>query len=339
MTTRGRAAARLAGMIDSDGRFKRGGVMAIEAIRRCHLVIRLVRLAHGTEDTAVVTGHALLARHLRASMVEGAAGKRREGGRVALMATDAITRGRYVVTRMSGCIRPIVTVCAGVFPVVYSTRIQGRVVEARGKAAAGLMAVQAGIRRCRVRPALADGFHRIASGMTGHARLGFYGRILMVDRIGLQEITRRGVTGIAIPPIRIHRGMRRVRGMAPGTIDRIIVGTDVARPATGGIGRVHRIHKRVSLGITAHTRAINARTIGFVRMAGAAIRTGGEDVTRRLRDHEGGVVSLAIVARAAVFANTRRRMVEGRHGETGVHGAVTDQTVCPDCCCRRHVRQ
>ena len=59
--------------------------------------------------------------------------------------------------------------------------------------------------------------------MTTNARLGLNDRVLVVDRIGLHEFTCRGVAGIAIPTIRIHRGMHGIRWMALGKIDRIVV--------------------------------------------------------------------------------------------------------------------
>ena len=43
--------------------------------------------------------------------------------------------------------------------------------------------------------------------MATDARLGFNARVLVVDRIGLHKFTCRGVTGIAIPTVRVHRGM------------------------------------------------------------------------------------------------------------------------------------
>lgn len=160
----------------------------------------------------------------------------------------------------------------------------------------------------------------------------------MVDRIGFLEIPRRRVTGIAIPAIRIHCGMHRINWMALGKEDRIVVGTDVASTATCGVGGMDRIHKQRCCGISTRARAIDARTIEGRSMTRAAIRRCG-NVTCRFRDHEGCVVSLTIVATAAIVGNTCRRMVEGRHCEITVTGAVTDQTIRPARCRRWHVRQ
>jgi len=67
-----------------------------------------------------------------------------------------------------------------------------------------------------VRRAFSNGFDRIAVGMTTHTRLGPNGRILVVDRIRFLEITRRCMTGIALPTVGIHCGMHGIRRMALG---------------------------------------------------------------------------------------------------------------------------
>ena len=59
--------------------------------------------------------------------------------------------------------------------------------------------------------------------MTTNARLALNYRVLVVDRVGLHEITCRGVAGIAIPTIRIHRGMHGIRWMALGKVEHIVV--------------------------------------------------------------------------------------------------------------------
>jgi len=84
--------------------------------------------------------------------------------------------------------------------------------------------------------------------MATNARLAFNERVLVVDRIGLQEFTGRGVTGIAIPTIRVHRGMHGIRWMALGKIDRIVVCAVVACTATRCVGGMGRVHERIGLG-------------------------------------------------------------------------------------------
>ena len=126
----------------------------------------------------------------------------------------------------------------------------------------------------------ADGFNRIAFNMATYALLGLNDWILMVDRVGFLEIPRCCVTGIAIPAIRIHRGMHRVRWMPLGKIDGIIVGAIVAGSATRGEGWMYRAYKRIGLGKAACDRAIDAGTVGGVRVTLAAISRCG-DVTCR----------------------------------------------------------
>ena len=89
---------------------------------------------------------------------------------------------------------------------------------------------------------------------------------------------------------------------------------------------MYRIHKRIRCGKATRGGTIDARAIVCCRVTGAAIRCR-RDVTRWFCDHEGRVMRLTVVATTAVFGDTRRRMVEGRHGETAVTGAVTDQTI------------
>jgi len=58
--------------------------------------------------------------------------------------------------------------------------------------------------------------------MTTHALLSLDGRILVVDRIGFQEVARRRVTSIALPTVGNHRGVHRIAGMTPGAKDRVV---------------------------------------------------------------------------------------------------------------------
>jgi hypothetical protein len=85
--------------------------------------------------------------------------------------------------------------------------------------------------------------------MAANTRLGLNGRILVINRIGLHEFTCRGVTGITIPTIRVHRGMHGIRWMALGKIDRIVVCAVVACTATCCVGGMDRIHKWIGLGV------------------------------------------------------------------------------------------
>lgn len=150
----------------------------------------------------------------------------------------------------------------------------------------------------------------------------------MVDRIGFLEIARGSVTGIAIPGIRIHGGMHRIHGMAPGQVDRIVVGTDVARTATGGVGGMYRIHKRRRLGIPTRRRTIKARAVGGIRVTRTAIRRRG-NVTGGFCDHDDTIMRFAIMATGTIAGDARRAMVKGGHGETGESGAMTYQTILP----------
>ena len=100
--------------------------------------------------------------------------------------------------------------------VVYAPGIQCGVVETRYKSAASLMALLTQIRRRRVRWTLTDGSSGIACDMATYARLGLDGWILVVDRIGFQEIACRRVTRIAFPAIGIDCGMHRIAWMTPG---------------------------------------------------------------------------------------------------------------------------
>jgi len=84
--------------------------------------------------------------------------------------------------------------------------------------------------------------------MAANARLAFNNRVLVVDRIGLHELTCRGVAGIAIPIIRVHRGMHGIRWMALGKIDRVVVCAVVACTAACCVGGMDRIHKWIGLG-------------------------------------------------------------------------------------------
>lgn len=157
-------------------------------------------------------------------------------------------------------------------PVVGAAHIQRRMVEACGKAAAGLMAMLALIRRRRVSCALADRLRCVAIGVATYTLLGLDGRILVIDRIGLHEIARRGVTRIAIPAVRIDGGMHGIRGMSPGIIGRIVVGTVVTSAATRGVGGMDRIHKWACRAISAGSCTADARAVVGIRMTDTAIR-------------------------------------------------------------------
>jgi len=123
---------------------------------------------------------------------------------------------------------------------------QCRVVEARDKTTAGLMTILAGgIRQTRMnRRSLsvsADWFYLLVVLVTANARLRLNGGILMVDRCFFQETTRRGMTSIAIPTLRIGGGVCRtewVGSLDRGVVGRFIVGTNVARTATGRVSRM-----------------------------------------------------------------------------------------------------
>ena len=133
---------------------------------------------------------------------------------------------------------------------VYAPGIQCRVVEAGDKTASCLMAILTCIRGRRVCRAFADGLRRIALDVTAHALLRLDGWILVVDRCSFREITRRRVTGIAIPAVRIRRVMRRRyrRGIERGAINRVVVQTAVAVIAPSRVGRMNRIYKRTRVG-------------------------------------------------------------------------------------------
>ena len=173
--------------------------------------------------------------------------------------------------------------------------------------------------------------------MTTYALLGLNDWILMIDRIGFLEITRRSVTGIAIPAIRIHCGMHGIRWMALGKIDGIIVGAIVASTATCRVGWMYRIYKRIGLGKAACNRTIDAGTIGGIRVTLAAIIRCG-DVTFWFGDYDYCIMSIAVMAANAIVSDARSSMVKGRHCETGESGAMTYQTILP-CCRQRYVCQ
>jgi hypothetical protein len=212
--------------------------------------------------------------------------------------------------------------------VVYSAGIQSCVVETRNKSAASLMALLTQIRRRRVRWAFADGSSGIACDMATYARLGLDGWILVVDRIGFQEIACRRVTRIAFPAFGIDCGMHRIAWMGPGGIGGIVVRTVVAGAATCGVRRVNRIHKRISIGKSAGGRAVDAGTVGCIRVTIAAINRRG-DVTCRLFDHDHAIVRFAIVTAGAVVHDASSSMVKCWHCETGEPSVMTHQTILP----------
>lgn len=109
--------------------------------------------------------HTLPASHFWTRVIEGAIGKVCYRWRVPRVTTDTITRGRHMVLCFPCCSHPIMTGGTGQSD-VCTAWIQCRMVKARGETATGLMAPLAHIRRRRVSGAFADGFHRIAGGMT-----------------------------------------------------------------------------------------------------------------------------------------------------------------------------
>lgn len=209
-------------------------------------------------------------------------------------------------------------------PFVYAC--QGRVVEARGKATAGLMALLARVRRPRVVRTFADGSRRIAYHMTGYARLSLDRRVLVVDRIDFLEVASRGVTRVAVPAVRIHRRMHGINRMGLGEIDRVVIRGVVTRTATGRVSRMYGIHERSCRSKATPDRAIDARTVGCIRVTLAAIKRCG-NVPRRLRDHLHAVMRFAVMAARAVARDACRSVVKGRQRETDVRSAMTYEAV------------
>src|SRR5512143_3019897 len=306
MATGSLATACHSRVIEGRGIGKRGRRMARAAI----LIRRYMRgcFAKRAGDAAVMAGRTQLPSHFRTSVIEGAPGKRRRCRGITRVTARAITRCRHVVLYFPGCSHPIMA-CRTGQSLVYAAHFQCRVVEARRKAAAGLVALLAHIRRRRVCRAFADGLDDIACDMTTHALLSLDGRILMVDRIGFLEITCRRVTRVAFPAVGIHGGMHGVTWMAPGKIDRIVVGSVVATTAARCVGRMYRVHKRARLRKATYDRTIDARTVVRVRVALAAIIRRG-NVTRRLRDHRHAVMRFAIMATGAILRDARGNVVE-----------------------------
>ncbi len=170
-------------------------------------------------------------------MTESATGERRRRRGITRVTDSAIARRRHVVLDFPGCSRPIMTGRTGQS---FVCPCQGRVVEARDKTTAGLMALLAQVRRPRVVRTFADGSRRIAYHMTGYARLSLDRRVLVVDRIDFLEFASRRVTSVAVPALRIGGGVCRTEwgSLARGLVGRIIVGTNVARTATGRESRM-----------------------------------------------------------------------------------------------------
>ena len=96
-------------------------------------------------------------------------------------------------------------------------------IKASGETAASLVAILACIGRRRMGRSFTDWLNRSTCGMTTDASLGLNCGFLVVNRVGFLEAPRRCVAGIAFPAICIHRGMHRIRWMALGKIDRIVV--------------------------------------------------------------------------------------------------------------------
>ena len=172
-------------------------------------------------------------------MAEGATGERRRRRGITRVTDCAIARRRHVVRDFPGCSRPIMTGRTGQ-SFVYAC--QGRVVETGGETAPRLMTILAGgIRQTRMsRSSSADWFCLLVVLVTANARLRLNGGILMVDRCSFQEFTRRSMTNIAIPTVRIGGGVCRSEwgSLALGFVGRIIVGTNVARTATSRESRM-----------------------------------------------------------------------------------------------------
>ena len=139
------------------------------------------------------------------------------------MTVRAITRCRQMgLLWLPGCCYPVVTGRTGE-PLVCAAGIQRGVVETPSETTAGLVALLARIRCRRVRCAFADRANDIACDMATHALLRLDGWILVVDRIGFQEITRRGVTSVALPTVGIHGGVHGIAWMGRGMKDRVVV--------------------------------------------------------------------------------------------------------------------
>jgi len=215
MATGSRTAGCHSGVIEGCGVGERRGAMARAAIRIRRYVLKRAEIRFADGDGVVVALHTLMPGHFGTRVIEGAPGKRRCRGWIPCVTGDAITRCRHVVYCFPGCSQPVMTGRTWQ-SVVYAPGIQCRVVEARYKSAAGLMALLTQIRRRRVRWTLTDGSSGIACDMATYTRLGLDGRILVVDRIGFQEIACRGVTRIAFPAIGIDCGMHRIAWMTPG---------------------------------------------------------------------------------------------------------------------------
>lgn len=245
------------------------------------------------------------------------------------MTVDAITRRRHVVYGFAGCSHPVVT-CRTRQPVVYAAGIQRRVVEARNKSAACLMALLTQVRRRRVRRAFADRSSRVARDVAADARLGFDGRILVVDRIGFQEIAGRRVARIAFPAVGVDGGMHGITWMGPRAIGRIVVRAVVASAATCCVRGMYRIHERICSGKATCDRPIDAGTVGRIRVTGTAISRR-RDVSSRSFDHDHTIVRFAVVTTGAVVRDACGGMVERRQCETAEPGVMAHQTILPRC--------
>jgi len=129
------------------------------------------------------------------------------------VAARAIARRRHVIRRLAGRNHTVVARRARE-ALVRAAGLQRRMIEASREAAAGLMTLLAEIRGGWVRRVLADGLHGATRDVAIHARLGFHGRILMIDRIRLFEIAGRRVTRVALPAARVHGGVHGIARMA-----------------------------------------------------------------------------------------------------------------------------
>ena len=222
MATRSRTAGCHAGVIEGRrvGETRSAMTCAAIRIRRDMRERAEIRFANG--DAVIVALHARMPGHFGTAVIESAAGKRRCRWRIRRVTVDAIARCRYVIDRLPGCCHPVMT-CRARQAVIGAPGIQCRVVEARRKGAAGLMALLTRIRRCGVRWAFANGAGSIARDMTTYALLRLNGRVLVIDRIGFQEIAGRRMARITVPAVGINGGVHGIAWVRPGGVDRVVV--------------------------------------------------------------------------------------------------------------------
>ena len=100
----------------------------------------------------------------------------------------------------------------------------------------------------------------------------------------------------------------------------------MAIAAARRVSRMHGIHERICSGKAARRGAVDARTVGRIRVACAAV-SGCGNVTGRSSDHDHAVVRLAVVAAGAIARDACSGVVERRQCKTGEPCAMTHQTV------------